>query len=411
MKTILAILLLLSLTNIAFATAAKKQAIIRITAPSGYTDATTVYFDYGVNPAFVANQDAPKVFSTITGEPAIFSMSSDSVKCSINGYSTLASGAIIPIGIKIDVAGAYLFTPAMLSKFDSTTIVILEDRQEHVSIDLVNNFYSVQLTDTGITTGRFFLHVSSAMLASPVTAGCANNDGAINVSGDASILWTNASLYTNNDSLITELNNVSGTFFYSNLPEGDYRLVLYYAGLYVSTMPVHVNGNYVVAHIQSLPLSASVNQEITFHALDLNATNCFWDFGDGSQINGITNPTFAFLQPGVFTVLLKCTNTAGCQYSDSVTITVVGYATSVNNVNNDSRNVWANAKTITVVLNEDVKPGAELKIYNLLGQPVYESPITELTSIATLNNETDGYYIVSVLNNNVNSTKSVMLLK
>ena len=410
MKTISFTLLLVSLTYLAFATEEKKQVIVQFQSPSGYVDETTIYFDLGLSPVFSAGQDAPKAFASIPGAGSVYSTSSDGVQCSINGYSTLATSAVIPVGIKIDVAGNYLFPNAILSSFDSSSVVQLEDRQLHIFTNLSNSIYPVELSDTGVITGRFFLHVSSAIQVLPVTSGCQNNDGKLNIYGDSSIMWSSVGLYNQGDSLISSLTNIAGPYSFSNLPEGDYRLVLFLNGNYVAGKLLHLDGNYVVVHIQPLALTASVTEQIIFKTAAINATSYFWSFGEGSEINGIANPTFAFMQPGVFTARVLCSNAYGCQYTDSVTITVSN-TTAVNSIISASRNVWAYSKTIQVVLSEDIKQGAELKVYNLLGQPVYESQINGSTTSVTLNDQADGYYIVSVQNDNVASVKSVVLTK
>jgi len=410
MKTLFFTLLFISLASFAFATQSKKQVKLRIMSPAGYVSETIIYFDLGVVPAFIANQDAPEVYSNIPGIPSIYSISSDNVYCSINGYSPLTTSAVIPLGIKTDTAGGYLFTASMLSNFDSTTIVQLEDRQQNIFTNLGNNFYIVHLTDTGIVNGRFFLHVSQAIQFSNVIAGCANDDGMLQISSDSSVLWSTTALYDSSNVLVSSLNNISGSYSFNHLSEGNYKLVLSYGGDYISTKAMHVNGNYIVAHIKLPVLSALVNQEINFYSLVHNATNYFWDFGDGSQIDGIANPTFAFLQPGVFNVVLTCTNAAGCQYSDSVSITVSSM-NAVSNIADDSRNIWAHAKTITVVLNEEIKPGAEIIIYNLLGQLVYKASLTQLTTDITLNNAPNEYYMISLQNNNISLTKRVALIQ
>jgi len=410
MKTIFFTLLLVSLTYFSFATAAKKQVTIQIQSPSGYIDGTTIYFDLGVTPVYSASQDAPKVFSNIADIGSVFSISSDGVQCSVNGYSALLSTAIIPIGTKIDTAGNYLFTRAILSNFDSTSIIQLEDRQENIFINLGNSFYAVHLTDTGITSGRFFLHVSSAIQISTINSGCQNHDGKINIYQDSSLTWTSASLYDMHDSLVAGLNDISGPCNFGNLPQGDYKLVLVYNGGYIASKLIHVDGNYVVAHIQPLALTALVAEPIIFYTTSINATTYFWNFGEGSQINGVANPTFAFMQPGVFTVVLLCSNVYGCQASDSVIITV-NNTTGVDDIITQSANIRAYSKTITVVLTDELRQGATITIYNLMGQPIYAGGIDQATSSVTLNDKPDGYYIVSLQNNNVTTVKSVILMK
>jgi hypothetical protein len=104
-----------------------------------------------------------------------------------------------------------------------------------------------------------------------------------------------------------------------------------------------------------------------------------------------------------------CSNDSGCTHTDSVTITVAG-ATGINNVASETRNIWAYAKTINIVLNEDIMSGAEVKIFNLLGQQAYAGSIDNQTTVITLNNEPNGYYIVNMQNNNVTSSKRIMLI-
>lgn len=289
-------------------------------------------------------------------------------------------------------------------------MILLEDRQQNIFTDLRNNFYSVQITDTGALDGRFFLHVSSAIHSTSINAGCANNDGVLSIIEDSTVVWSSANLYDSAGLLVNGLNNIAGLYHFNNLAAGDYKLVLFYDGDYITSMPLHLNGNAILAHIESMPLTAEVGQQIMFRSITNNATTYFWSFGEGSQINGVANPTFAFMQPGVFTVILNCSNPAGCEYGDSITITV-GYATSINSINNETPNIWSHAKTITVVLTAESNQGAELKVYNMDGQIIHDSPITQLTSTLTMNNAPNGYYIVSVLNNNLTFSKNLLLVE
>ncbi len=409
MKTIFSTLLFISLAIAASATSAKKTVTLSLIPPGGYVAQTTIYFDLGITPAFSASQDAPVVFGTNPGEPTIYSLSSDNVQCAINGYSALTNSETIAMGIKSDTTGNFTFTASTLSNFDSTTIIQLEDRQLNTFTNLRTNSYNVQISDTGLTNARFFLHVSRAVIFNVVPAGCTNNNGVLNINADSTILFTSSDLYTSTDSFITTLSNLSGAYNFNNLPEGDYKVALSFNGFYIASKQLHVNGDYIVASIQSLSATAGVNQQIAFHSSATNTTSYVWNFGDGAQIIGIANPTFEYYQAGVFTVVMICTNDSGCIRSDSVTITVGG-TTGINSITTETRNVWAYAKTVTVVLNEEITPGAEVKIYNLLGQLTYAGSIDNLTTVVTLNAPSNGYYIVSVENNNVTSSKRILLM-
>ena len=410
MKALIFSLLFISLSFSVFATSAQKQVVIKLTAPSGNSDVTTIYFDLGVTPGFIYGEDVAKVFSNIPGAPSIYSFSADGILCSSNGYSPLTTSTVISLGIHAADTGNFLFAPSMLSSLDSTTVILLEDRQQNIFTDLRNNFYSVKITDTGTLDGRFFLHISSAIHITSLNAGCNNTGGIVNIIEDTSVVWSSANLYDSAGLFVSGLNNVAGLYSFNNLAAGNYKLVLFFNGDYITSLPLHLNGNAVLTRIESMPLTAMVGQQLTFHSITDDVSTYFWDFGEGSQINGVANPGFAFMQPGSFTVVLQCGNAAGCQQSDSITINV-GETTAVNAINTETRSVWAYAKTINIVLNEELKQGAELKVYNMSGQIIRETAITQLTSAFTLNGMPDGYYIVSLQNNSIISNKNLLLVQ
>ncbi len=335
MKIITATLFLVLITTFAFATKEKKQVKIRLTAPGGYLDETMVYFDYDVTPTYDANEDGPKAYNVITNAPSIYSISSNNIFCSTNGYSDLVGSEIITLGIRTDTSGLHVFTASMLHNFDSTTMLQLEDRQENTLTNLRTNVYAVQLADSQILNGRFFLHVSRAVQFTSVTAGCSNDDGILELNQDNDILWNTYSLYDSTGYLVESAENIFGNYSFNNLAEGNYNLVMSY-GSDVIRKAVHVNGNYIVAQIHPSSIDANINQVITFYTTTHNTTTYLWTMGDitETEIEGVANPEFSYMQSGIYNVVLTSTNSAGCTYRDSVTVTIsaaaVAYHLGVN---------------------------------------------------------------------------------
>lgn len=132
--------------------------------------------------------------------------------------------------------------------------------------------------DSEIISGRFFLHVSRAVQFSFVTAGCDNNDGMLRLNQDNSIVWNSLNLYDSTNYLMGNAENITGSYNFTNLPEGDYYLVMVY-GNYTTTKQLHANGNYIVARIQPSSLTAFVNQEIVFIQARITSpiTNGLWE--------------------------------------------------------------------------------------------------------------------------------------
>ena len=102
------------------------------------------------------------------------------------------------------------------------------------------------------------------------------------------------------------------------MSEGDYSVDFIY-GNYSATKPIHMSGNSIKATISAPTQIGYVNQEMNFFSSTHNATNSEWNFGDGTIITGISNPSYAYPESGSFEVVLTCTNSFGCQLQDSVT--------------------------------------------------------------------------------------------
>jgi PKD repeat protein len=407
MKNLTLLSFLIFLSYASFATPDKKTLRLRVSAPGGYLDETNIYFDLGVSPVYVSNEDGPKVYNSIPNAPSVYSLSSDNIFCSTNGFSTLSNSEIIALGVKADTTGIHTFSAPIITDFDSTTIILLEDRSNNSFTNLRTDIYQFLLNDQEVAANRFYLHVSRPIDFVPVTAGCNNNDGAIQLNQDNAVVWTSSSLYDSSGAVVNIFSNVSGSYSFTGLAAGEYDLVLNY-GTYVTTKKLYVSGNYIVASIQPLAYTIAANQEIVFRSTANNTTYYEWNMGDSTIIGGVANPAYTYYQPGIFKVVLKCTNQAGCEYTDSVTVTV-SQATGLTSLSDITRKIWSDNNNVIITVNEELVQGAELKIYNLLGQPVFASSLTEATTIVSMPEQPDGYYIVALNNNKLQTTKKVFV--
>lgn len=407
MKKYSFLLLILALTNLCFGTTDKKQLKLRVNAPGGFLDETNLYFDLGVSPIYRPNEDGPKVYNSIPNAPSVYSLSSDNVYCSTNGYSSLSVTEEIALGVKADTTGIHIFVAPIISNFDSTTIIILEDRVLNKFTNLRADYYPFFLSDGEVANNRFYLHITRPVGFTTVTAGCLNNDGAIELNQDNVVVWTALQLYDSAGTLMDSLANISGPYAFNSLSSGNYYLILTY-GNYVTSRQLQVNGNYITASPKASTYSSVTNQSIDFFSNAYNATNYEWFMGDSAIIGGVANPNYTFYEPGNFTVILKCTNSAGCEYIDSVTVSISA-ATGVNDITAQGRKVWSDTKTITAVLNEDLNQNADIKVYNILGQPVFNAPLVKPTTTLSLPEQPTGYYFVVLQNNKLETTQKIFL--
>jgi len=410
MKYLTSTLILALLTSSVFASQNKAQVVVRLQAQAtGNIDQATLYFDNGINPVYVYQEDAQKVFSGVAGVPALFSLSSDLIDCSINGYGSTSVTQEIALGYDVDADGSYDISAPLLDNVDPTSIVLLEDRTLGVFTDLRQGKYTATLHDADPATGRFFIHISKAVQVSTVNAGCSNNDGLISVIQDTSTPWTSCTLLDAFNNQVGTYNNASGQFSFTGLAQGDYYVVYTY-GNYSTTQSFHITGNYVVANIVASKTNVEVGEMIDFTASATHSNRYSWDFGDGTLINGVANPSINYYEAGEYVVTLRCDNDHGCYDNAQTTITVT--AATVLGINDQKSNepkVFAAGKSLTVSLSEATTADAQMQVSNLIGQTVYTSPLSEQTQVVSLDNQPNGYYLVSVKNAGVLNTKRVFL--
>lgn len=408
MRVLISTLAFFAITTGVFASPDKKEVKLRIQSQIGNLDETTVYFDYGVITDFKAQEDMQKNFSTnLPGVPVLYSLSADNYKLMRNGYSLLDQSEIIPLGVDVDSDGVYNISAPFIDKFDATTIIRLEDAYYHVFTDLRTNFYEAAMLANEPVEGRFFLHVSRPVSFVPAASGCDNNDGSIWVETDNTIQWTLCQLYDVNNVLRGTYSNINGGFDFTGLEEGDYYMVLVHNN-YTTTKQFHISTNAITAIINVSKVFAYTGEELNFYSITQNVSGFEWDFGEGTQVTGIANPSLAYYVPGKFDVTLKCTNNYGCM-KYATTAVEIEQISGIGDVASTEPSVLLNAKTLTINLHESINNGATLKVFNLLGQPVLSEKITASVTNFDLNNTTSGYYMVSIQNNGKITTKRIFV--
>jgi len=389
-----------------YASQNQKQLKLRIQAPTGYLDEATIYFDNGVNATFATQEDQKKAFVFYTGTPTIYSLSSDNVALMDNGFGNLSNSEIVPVGVIVDSDGVYKLSASLIDRFDATSIITLEDRQNNTFTDLRTNFVQTNILATEPAAGRFFIHVTTPTVTSIVSSGCANNDGKITVKTDTAVSWDLVQLYDINNNLISSSTNVSGTFDFSLLVSGDYYL-MFVDGTYTTTKQFHVNTNQLTASISVQNVTAYTTQDIQFYSNVNNANFYQWDMGDGSMITGVANPAYAYFTPGEYTVTLRCSNSFGCSATATAQVEVAALS-GINNVDADKLQVSISGKNVVVSTNTSSEKGS-LSVYNLIGQPVYNGAINSAVTTVSLENQPAGVYVVSANIDGKLSTRKIQL--
>lgn len=388
-----------------FASSASKTITLRIADnKSGYTDYTTIYFDNGTSPVFTTPEDAQKIHNNSPLTPEIYSYSSDSVPCLFNEYGPFSSTTTVALGTEVDSSGTFRIYSSAITNFDSTSLLLLEDRELGNFFDLRNGNYVFQSTTTEQNIGRFFLHITAPVVTSTVDAGCNNNDGSISVSTDPTISWSACELFDANMNFLSSYFNVSGNFSFSNLPWGNYHLKFSYDS-YSVERSVAITGHQIIVNAGASTDTGVVNQTIYFSITAPNATNYFWDFGDGTTISAVSNPDMFYPITGTFMVTVYCSNSYGCTASDSFPITILA-ALSVLEISLEDFLITVENKTLRIVSNQNAV--CQMHLYNINGELLQNNSFASSVSL-NLSSLANGIYIVEIRSGKEHLTKKIVL--
>ncbi len=388
-----------------YATQDKKTLGIRLQSPTGYTSDAQMYFDQNISPAYKKSEDEQMIFGIQTFLPVLFSLTTDSIPCNINGCGTLAATTIIPLGYHAGTTGTYNLSAMLIDNFDVTSVIQLEDRQLGVMIDLRENFYQVELDSNTYNLNRFYIHVSAPVIFTSKPSGCANTGGQIFVNPDSTINWNACRLVDGNNDTVAKQNNVSGPFSFDSLPAGNYRVIFTY-NQYNATRNFELNGIFITVSIEQPSTEIVANESVVFSAITTNATQFAWNFGDGSLVNGVENAPQTYFQPGDYTVKITCANGYGCSASAKLNV-MVGLSSGINEVNSRNVNIIAFNNTVQVNMNGTLSGSADVAIYNLLGQPVLTRTMQTQKETFDLSSQSGGYYFVTVKNDGKTTSKRV----
>jgi hypothetical protein len=410
MRAVTLTLLVFAFSSGLFATQERKTLALRLESPTGNSATTTLYFDEGITPSYDVHEDAPMVFSNVPSIPEIYSYTLDKVACSINGCGTLQTYTQVSLGYTVGYAGNYTFSASLVDNFDPTSIIKLYDSRLGITTDLRENFYQVEIDSNDLVDNRFFIQITSAIQYTSSPSNCANTGGTITIIPDSSITWDLCQLFDSANQVLQTINDVTGTITFTGLAAGTYHVVYTYNS-YSASNTFFLNGNYVTASIGVPAQPIFTNQDVIFNAFTTNSVNYTWDFGDSTIIIGVANPTQVYLVPGTYTVNLFSSNDVGCSATAQAVVTVVASTTGINSISkNNATTVISFGKTVVVNMNDAVvSQDAQIFVYNLLGQSVVSLPITSQSENINMQNQSTGYYLVSIRNSGIVNTKRVII--
>ncbi|MCB9250867.1 MAG: T9SS type A sorting domain-containing protein [Flavobacteriales bacterium] len=138
--------------------------------------------------------------------------------------------------------------------------------------------------------------------------------------------------------------------------------------------------------------------QVVFNAIQTNANQYTWDFGDGETRN-TTDPQTAYFYDkfpsGKYTACLKISNLADCFSQTCQDILITGSVKSLNDENQVRIYPNPNSGSFTIETNNHAKI-MNIRIYNSVGQAIYEAMTDQTTKKFELD-LTKGVYLIKIL--------------
>ncbi len=163
--------------------------------------------------------------------------------------------------------------------------------------------------------------------------------------------------------------------------------------------------NVPVAGFTSTPTSLTVN----FTNTSVDATSYIWDFGDGSGISTMMDPSYIYGMSGTYVVILIVNGPCG---SDTTQLTV-----TVDNAGVDEQlfgqliNIYPNPTIGNLTINvESIQEGITVNILAMSGQLLTSNYYNESKTIETSIYEASGIYMVELITNS-GKTKRFRIVK
>ncbi|MBL0308599.1 MAG: PKD domain-containing protein [Bacteroidetes bacterium] len=360
---------------------------------TGGLDETRVDFNTDATTGFDNLYDANKPGSA-PGVPTLYTTMGTNLWYGINTLPSLTDVTTVPMGLRPDMNTTMSLTAEGINTFDPTTFLFLQDKKINIWKDLREGAYSFT-TATNDNQARFVLHFTPPAIINAISASCTSL-GSIEIQQPGSASWNYSIMDDANQSIHSGTLNVTSPVSISVLP-GVYQLLLSDQNGYTVMKNIQVNGPLAPSSsFTADTLIAQVGQQIIFNPAVTGYSSYLWNFGDSNYAQ-TTDASHPFDTAGVYTVQLTVTDSAGCQSSSSVVVTIVSKQyTALLEEEPSGIKIWSHEKSIFVSL--DKPTGITfIQIYNVVGTLIHQVklPANDFKQEIPIN-ET-GYYLVGMI--------------
>lgn len=395
---------------------------IQIDAVSGTnasSDITRIWFNANNSDSYDIAEDGLKQKAN-TQNTLYTKMTANDPSIAFNLLGSLSTGNVkqVILGLDVYINGNYEFTFTEDVAFAPTAMIYLEDLKTGTIQNMrANNVYSFT-ADVNDDDDRFLIHFVPAADIAAVPANCDGLNGSINVDlgqynvTNTTVEWDSYSVTDASSNVVASGTNVNGAINIPDLVPGNYTLTLDIDG-YVATEIIEVTALATVeAEFIEGFNTAYTNTMIQFYDNSTGATSYAWDFGDGTPVSNLQDPSHIYAQAGTYDVVMTATND-DCTDTYSKKVTVED-APTVGVVTLDESNVsiLGFENRVTIIFSNIKQAEATLNIYDVVGRKVISAEKLDTKQSRheiTLNEIATGNYFVVVEAEGLRVDKKVFL--
>ncbi len=309
---------------------------IKMAGAPSYLDETVIYYQTGASSGFDSEFDSYKIQGP-NPVPQI-SQNWNNTLIAINGVPPVSPTFSTYINVTTPISKTFTITAADFDFLPAGTCVYLNDLYTGITTNLLQTPYTFFLHDTTIAS-RFSIlitHFEQLFTSNLTQPSCQLiNGGKIKITGNNNAPW-NYVWKDSTNTIIKSSIGLSTSDSIQNLSEGNYKVEIYQTNNTCYYAVTNFTINKVSIPIVNFisPDSINTNSTFNFNLINQssNCTNFEWDFGDGVGHSNDFEPTYSYLNSGVFSIKLKGYSQSGCMDSTTKIIKVEDVLTGINSL-------------------------------------------------------------------------------
>jgi len=344
---------------------------------AGYYDESIVRFMNSATTNFDKGYDAYKLSTFDWGPPTLSTLGTDTTWLSINAYPELSQDHSIPMDVTVQTNGTYTLSLGDIYTLPMSTWLFLEDLELATLTNLKeDSSYTFAITTTPPSSNpRFVLHFTAPLSIELTDVSCnGQDDGKAVIEKQGTGPWDFVWVDDLGDT-IQMTNNINGPDSMAGLANGFYSVFVIddSSNIYEDTFSINKLPLVVSTFTSDVDTTyISEGGMVNFTNSSTGASIYTWDFGDGSPLSTIFEPSHQYTSVGTYVSSLIASN-GSCKDTTYKIIRVLqanGIEDNEPAMHIDYFNVYNVDGGIMVEINLPDNTDFDISVYNILGQKV-----------------------------------------